>query len=109
MRRSAFLVGGAALLGAGSVGSGPIAPSDRNVVLRASDGVHVYGVKRGPSANPVGVLLLFHQADSSADEYTPIAPTLVQMGYATLAIDQRSGGTLYGRNFTVAELGKSQP
>ena len=81
--------------------------ADRNVILEASDGVQVYGVKREPATRPKGVILLFHQAESSADEYDPIAPRLVAMGYATLAIDQRSGGNLFGRNRTVAALGQS--
>ncbi|MBD5654567.1 MAG: alpha/beta hydrolase [Candidatus Eremiobacteraeota bacterium] len=56
------------------------------------------------------VILLFHQADSSKSEYSPIAPRLVSLGYNVVAIDQRSGGDLYAPgNETVQHLGKSQP
>jgi dienelactone hydrolase len=74
------------------------------ILLTASDGVKVYGsVYR--AANPKALILLFHQAGSSKDEYATIAPRLVQAGYSALAIDQRSGGRLYGRNETAAALG----
>jgi dienelactone hydrolase len=108
MRRSVFL---ASTIGTLALQTAPTVfakPASRDVVLTASDGVHVYGIKREPASAPLGVILLFHQAGSSADEYDPIAPRLVQMGFATLAIDQRSGGGLYGKNRTVAELGRSE-
>ena len=105
---STFLAGSAAVVGAGSASPQFAFAADRNVLLKASDGVRIYGVERDPAAKPVGVILLFHQASSSADEYDPIAPKLVALGYGTLAIDQRSGGGLYGRNRTVAEIGQSQ-
>ena len=81
----------------------------RNVTLTASDGVTVYGIRRDPTGKRRRVILLFHQAESSADEYDPIAPRLVELGYATLAIDQRSGGRMYGANETVNALGHSTP
>ena len=59
------------------------------------------------AAHPKAIILLFHQADSSKEEYATIAPRLVQAGYSALAIDQRSGGEMYGHNETVARLGKS--
>jgi dienelactone hydrolase len=74
------------------------------VLLTASDSVKVYGsVYR--AAKPKALILLFHQAGSSKDEYATIAPRLAQAGYSALAIDQRSGGGLYGKNETVAALG----
>jgi pimeloyl-ACP methyl ester carboxylesterase len=108
MRRSTFLASGAgAAIAVGAIPA-PARSPERNVVLTASDGVRVYGIKREPKASAVGIILLFHQASSSAGEYDPIAPRLVDMGFATLAIDQRSGGKLYGPNRTVAELGRSE-
>ena len=56
--------------------------------------------------NPKAIILLFHQADSSKDEYATIAPRLVKAGYSALAIDQRSGGTMFGTNETVTHLPK---
>ena len=51
------------------------------------------------------LILLFHQAESSKDEYAPIQPRLGEAGYASLAIDQRSGGDYFGPNETVAARG----
>lgn len=108
MRRSVFVASSAGALALGSARVALARPPSRDVEFTASDGVRVYGIKREPSSPPIGVILLFHQAGSSADEYDPIAPRLVDMGYTTLAIDQRSGGKLYGPNRTVAELGRSE-
>ncbi|TPG12220.1 alpha/beta hydrolase [Sphingomonas oligophenolica] len=52
------------------------------------------------------MILLFHQAGSSMDEYATIAPKLAAMGYSALAIDQRSGGTMFGPNRTAAVLSR---
>lgn len=54
------------------------------------------------------VILLFHQAGSNAKgEYGSIIPRLTAAGYNVLAIDQRSGGQLYGSyNRTVAHFSK---
>lgn len=71
------------------------------VTLTAPDGVTVYGTYY-PVANARAVILLFHQAGSSKDEYTTIAPQLQRAGFAALAIDQRVGGSLYGTNQTMA-------
>lgn len=73
--------------------------------LKASDGVTVHGLWY-KAAQPKALVLLFHQAESSKDEYATIAPRLVQAGYSALAIDQRSGGGLYGKNETAAGLGR---
>jgi alpha-beta hydrolase superfamily lysophospholipase len=59
----------------------------------------VYEVRR-----PKGVILLFHQASSSKAEYATIAPRLAAAGFTALAIDQRSGGSLYGPNETASRL-----
>lgn len=50
--------------------------------------------------------LLFHQADSNKAEYATIAPKLANAGYTSLAIDQRSGGSLFGPNDTAAHFAK---
>ena len=59
------------------------------------------------AAKPKAVVLLFHQAGSSKDEYGSIAPRLAAMGYTAYAIDQRSGGDLFGDNSTVHREGRS--
>jgi dienelactone hydrolase len=71
------------------------------VTLTAPDGVTVYGTYY-PSGNARALILLFHQAGSSKDEYVSIAPQLQRAGFAALAIDQRVGGGLYGHNQTMA-------
>jgi len=73
--------------------------------LKASDGVSVYG-RLYKAAKPKALILLFHQAGSSKDEYATIAPRLAEAGYSALAIDQRSGGELYGKNETADALGR---
>jgi len=76
------------------------------VTLKAADGVVVHGVYYQAS-HPKALILLFHQAGSSKGEYAAIAPRLVSAGYSAMAIDQRSGGELFGTNETVAGLPKS--
>ena len=73
--------------------------------LRAADGVAVHGSFHA-ATDPRAVVLLFHQAGSSKGEYATIAPRLAAAGYESLAIDQRSGGDLFGRNETAAALGR---
>src|ERR1700758_1364020 len=75
------------------------------VTLQAHDGVPVAGLVY-EARQPKGIILLFHQAGSSKAEYATIAPRLAAAGFTALAIDQRSGGTLYGPNETVSRLGK---
>jgi dienelactone hydrolase len=77
-----------------------------SVVLSAADGVKVYGEVWRAAAAKVPIVVAFHQAGSSAAEYAPIAPRLVQAGFTVLAIDQRSGdGAFGGTNRTAAALG----
>ena len=52
------------------------------------------------ATNPKALILLFHQAGSSKDEYATIAPRLVEAGYGALAVDARSGGAMFGTNET---------
>lgn len=39
-------------------------------------------------------IILFHQAEFSRGEYRPIAPTLTDMGFNCMAVDQRSGSAV---------------
>ena len=73
--------------------------------LKAADGVSVYG-RFYQAPHPRALILLFHQAGSSKDEYATIAPQLAQAGYSALAIDQRSGGGMYGTNQTAKAFGR---
>lgn len=83
------------------------APEPRRVTLRASDGVRVYAWHYRAAARTLPAILLFHQAGSNHAEYTPIAPRLAALGYHSLALDQRSGGRMWGAsNQTASELGK---
>jgi alpha-beta hydrolase superfamily lysophospholipase len=74
-----------------------------SVNFMADDGLTVSG-KYYRATKPKALILLFHQAGSSMDEYATIAPRLVEMGYSALAIDQRSGGTMFGKNLTAARV-----
>ena len=78
------------------------------LTLTAVDGVTVYGDRYAAKGTALATILLFHQAGSNRGEYAPIAPRLAEAGYEAIAIDQRSGGKLFGRNNeTVAKLGAS--
>lgn len=78
------------------------------VTLTAADGLKVFGtVWRAERPRPP-FIVAFHQAESSAAEYEPIAPRLVAAGFSVLAIDQRSGdGAFGGTNRTAAALGRA--
>jgi dienelactone hydrolase len=75
------------------------------VRLQAQDGVLISALHYEAS-RPKAVILLFHQAGSSKAEYATIAPRLAADGYSALAIDQRSGGALYGPNETASRLNR---
>jgi dienelactone hydrolase len=81
------------------------------IKLQAADGVTIYAeVWRAPD-KPNGmkppVILAFHQAGSNHAEYETIAPRLVAAGFTVLAIDQRSGGNMFGTpNRTAAALSR---
>jgi alpha-beta hydrolase superfamily lysophospholipase len=75
------------------------------VTLKTHDGVTVHG-QFYEAPQPKALILLFHQARSSAAEYATIAPRLVKLGYSALAIDQRSGGAMYGANATAQGYGR---
>ncbi len=80
-------------------------PSPEPLTLKAHDGVLISALVY-EATQPKGIILLFHQADSSKAEYATIAPKLAAAGYTALAIDQRSGGSLYGPNDTASRLDK---
>ena len=73
------------------------------LTLQAHDGVSISALVY-EARQPKGIILLFHQAGSSKAEYATIAPRLAAAGFTALAIDQRSGGALYGPNETVSRL-----
>ena len=70
------------------------------VRLKAADGLTIYATET-VATHPKAIILLFHQAGSSRGEYAPIVRPLAEAGYSSLAIDQRSGGDMYGPNMTV--------
>ncbi len=79
----------------------------KEVSYKAADGVTVYAEFTAAKSKSRGLIVLFHQADGSHLEYEKIAPRLNEMGFATLAVDQRSGGSLFGApNKTAAGIGK---
>lgn len=84
------------------------APVIQPVLLTAADGVKVHG-RHAQIANPKAIILLFHQAGSGKDEYAAIQPRLAELGYASLAIDQRAGGAMFGPNETVQAMGAARP
>jgi dienelactone hydrolase len=69
--------------------------AQQDVELQTEDGVRVFGTFYETSKDKP-IILLFHQADSNRTEYAEIAPELVAVGFNVLAIDQRSGGSLFG-------------
>jgi dienelactone hydrolase len=97
MRVQTLLVVGAMLLTADA--------SAQPLTLRAADGVTVYA-EYYPAEPAKALILLFHQAGSGKGEYAGIGPKLAASGYSALAIDQRSGGDLFGVNETVEKLGR---
>ncbi|RKD35923.1 MULTISPECIES: alpha/beta hydrolase [unclassified Rhizobium] len=66
------------------------------VSFKTRDGVTIFGDFRRAQGDPRALILLFHMAGSNKSEYSPLAPILNKAGFATLAIDQRSGGNLFG-------------
>jgi alpha-beta hydrolase superfamily lysophospholipase len=82
-------------------------PPHETIALKAKDEAKVYGyLCRAKS--PIGILLLFHQAGSSAYEYAPLISRLTSLGWDCLAVDLRSGGSMYGPNRTVEVIGQSR-
>jgi dienelactone hydrolase len=78
------------------------------VTLTAADGVKVFATYYGAGDKSKPIVLLFHMAGANSAEYATIAPKLNALGFNALAVDQRSGGTAFGRaNKTVEALGHS--
>lgn len=77
------------------------------VTFEADDGVIVTADATRPETFPKTVIVLFHMAGASRGEYRDIATRLNKLGYATLAVDQRSGGSFNGvKNETAARAGR---
>ena len=53
-------------------------------------------------------ILLCHQGFCNRGEYRPVAPRLADLGYACLAIDQRSGMTIFGVKNETSALAKKR-
>jgi len=68
------------------------------VTFDAKDGVKIYGDFQRAKGQSRATILLFHMAGSNKSEYAPLAPVLNEAGFSTLAIDQRSGGSLWGED-----------
>jgi dienelactone hydrolase len=84
------------------------AQAQEPLVLTARDGVRIYGDHHPAKGEAKSVILLFHQAGSSRAEYATVAPRLAARGFAAIAIDQRSGGSLFGKaNETVRQANRS--
>ncbi len=78
------------------------------ITVQAKDGQKVFGTYMQAKATNDRVILLYHQAKSNRHEYAPITPELNKLGFDTLAIDQRSGGEMWGHtNETVKARGQS--
>ncbi|MEM9548136.1 MAG: hypothetical protein AAGA77_19300 [Bacteroidota bacterium] len=77
----------------------------KEISFYTSDSIHIIGdlYELDKTANTI---LLFHQGGSNArGEYVSIIPKLREKGYNILAIDQRSGGQVYGSyNRTLANI-----
>ena len=69
----------------------PLLFSAERVTFKSEDGVDVVADLYIIHPDTVPFIILFHQAGWSRGEYLEIAPTLNQMGYNCMAVDQRSG------------------
>lgn len=76
------------------------------VTFKAADGLEITAEFQKPVSSYNAIIVLFHMAGASRGEYRDIAPVLNELGYATLAVDQRSGGAFNGiKNETAALAG----
>lgn len=86
--------------------SSVLASGPRQLQFSAPDGLSIEADFYGSDADrSAPIVVLCHQAGSSRGEYAPIAPRLVEAGFACLAIDQRSGREMNGvANETAARV-----
>ena len=90
------------------IAAAPALAAPQQISLTAADNVKVFATYYGSGDKTKPIVLLFHQAGGSGAEYASIAPKLNALGFNALAVDQRSGGNLFGRtNRTVKALGRS--
>ncbi|KSV75895.1 hypothetical protein N185_15735 [Sinorhizobium sp. GW3] len=74
-----------------------------------ADGVRIFARYQAPQAGVArGTIILLHMAGSNKDEYRPLATILNKAGFSTLAIDQRSGGNLWGSENETARQAKGR-
>ena len=79
-----------------------------DMTFKASDGQEIHATLTKAASSGQAVALLFHQARGNQHEYDAVAPRLNKMGFDTLAVDQRSGGSLFDHhNLTVKAQGTS--
>ena len=87
--------------------TGATLASTQEVSYKAADGIQVYA-DHTAITKARGLIILFHQANGSRLEYEKIAPKLNTLGFATLAVDQRFGGSEFGGvNKTAAQVSRS--
>jgi predicted alpha/beta hydrolase len=84
----------------------PSIVSAQPVSFPAKDGVKIFGEISPAKGKSRGTIVLFHMAGSNRAEYAPLAPILNADGFTTLAIDQRSGGSLWGSENQTASTAK---
>lgn len=100
-----FFSGVAAVFALATLGDSASADEVRFI---ARDGTEVYGEFHQAEGRSRGILLLFHMAGSNLGEYDPLVPVLNKAHFSTLAIDQRSGGNLWGRRNETAFKAKGR-
>jgi len=80
--------------------------SAEKVSFQAGDGLEITADLHKPEGGYSTLIILFHMAGASRGEYRDISPVLNELGYATLAVDQRSGSAFNGvKNETAARGG----
>jgi pimeloyl-ACP methyl ester carboxylesterase len=72
------------------------------LALTTADDVMIYGDHYHAEGDAKATILAFHQAKSNRGEYDTIIPRLTKAGFDVVVIDQRSGGTAFGRENATA-------
>lgn len=100
-----LLLAALASLSCAKEAAAPSTPSSAKVIsVKASDGKTAFGDFFPAAASQSKVVVLaFHQAGSNAGEYAEIAPVLNSLGFDVLALNQRVGGSMWGRNNPTAD------